>query len=283
MKELLEKYYKIKVDNYYAYNNGIIFFLNGDYYYFVETVYDDDYINMIVDIVIELKNKIRFHEFILNKDGAIKSNNYVLLKINGLIDDINLVDINNFCLPIDIKYNKYFVNMVDFWYKKIDYLEMQIVELSDNLLINNSFDYYIGISELLLIYLNKNMNNYNLYLSHKVFNSISNIDFYNPLNITFDSKYRDIAYYIRATNDIDLLFKILDNMDKNEYVFLFVRLVFPFEYFNALNEVLIDKKDENCLIKIVNNIDSYEQWIKKISDIFGIHIFNWIEKKEVIY
>lgn len=279
MIESLEKYYKISIDNYYEYDNGIVFTLNGCNYFYVSSIYDEEYLKMLADIIIELKNKVRFHDFVLNKEGKILSDGYVLLKMQGFIDKIDLNDINNFTIAANKKYQKYFINMVDFWYKKIDYLELQVIELCDNKLINHSFDYYLGIAEMLLIYLQKFNNNYDLYLSHKVFKSLSTIDFYNPLNITFDSKYRDLAYYIRLSNDSNLLDKVVNYVSREEYNYFFVRLVFPFHYFEALNDVLLDNKNEKELVDIINNIDNYENWIREIEDLMGIHIFKWLKKR----
>lgn len=279
MIESLNKNYKIAIDNYFEHDNGIVFTLNGCNYFYLSTVYDEDYLNMLADITLELKNRIKLHEFVLNKDGKILSDGYVLLKMHGFIDEIDLNDVRKFIIPVNSKYHKYFVNMIDFWHKKIDYLELQVIELCNNKLINNSFDYYLGIAEMLLIYLGHYNNNYDLYLSHKVFKSLSNIDFYNPLNITFDSKYRDLAYYIRISNDSNLLNEVIKYVSKEEYNYFFVRLVFPFEYFEALNNVLVDKKQEKELVNIINNIDNYENWIKEIEDLLGIHIFNWLKKE----
>lgn len=279
MIESLNKNYNISIDNYYEHDNGIVFSLNGCNYFYLSTLYDEAYLNMLADIIVQLKNKIRLHEFVLNKDGKILSNGNVLLKMHGFIDTIDLHDIKNYPLQVNPKYQKFFVSMIDFWYKKIDYLELQVTELCDNKLINNSFDYFLGIAEMLLIYLRHFNNNYDLYLSHKVFKSLSSIDFYNPLNMTFDSKYRDLAYYIRLSNDTNLLEKAIKYVNKDEYNYFFVRLVFPFEYFEALNDVLIDKKQEKELVNIINNIDKYEEWILMVEDLLGIHIFNWLKKE----
>ena len=279
MIESLKQYYNISIDNYYEHDNGIIFTLNGCNYFYLTTIYDEAYLNMIAGIILELKNRIKLHEFVLNKDGNILSDNYVLLRMHGFIDSIDLNDMKKFTVEVNSKYYKYFINMIDFWHKKIDYLELQVTELCDNKLINNSFDYYVGIVEMLLGYLAQFNSKYNLYLSHKVFKSLSNVDFYNPLNMTFDSKYRDLAYYIRLNKDVDLLEKVVKYISNEEYNYFFVRLIFPFEYFEALNNVLIDKKEEKELVNIINNIDSYEEWIQTVEDLLGIHIFYWIKKE----
>ena len=43
MKDLLKEKYKIEIDNYYVYKDGIIFFLDGFRYYFVKHDYDDEF------------------------------------------------------------------------------------------------------------------------------------------------------------------------------------------------------------------------------------------------
>jgi len=106
--------------------------------------------------------------------------------------------------------------MAQFWEEKIDYLELQLSELSNNLLLNNSFDYFVGIAEILLEYLKRNYSeeNIDLKLSHRCLNCLDSIEYYNPLNISFDLAYKDIAAYLRKSKDIDLTIDIIDKAIK---------------------------------------------------------------------
>lgn len=286
MKEILEKYYLIKVDDFKILEDSMVFDVAGVNYLLIKTGYDEKYLKMLVDLQAELKSrKNMLHDFVLNKDGLLLSNGFVLLKVNCLIDEICIEDIKGFALPVSDNIKKEYLRMENFWENKIDYLEVQLSELSNNILINNSFDYYVGIAEILISFLKKQNDGkeLNLVLSHKIFKSKSTIDFYNPLYATCDLHLRDIAYYIRINNDWDLLYNILDNykFSHYEYAYFFVRMVFPFEYFSNLEDILIDKKTEDKLLDIINNNKNYEKYLLKMQEIFGIWVFSWLRERDL--
>ncbi len=282
MKKRLNKYYGIDINEFKEYNDGIIFFVGGDYYYFVKSLYDEEYINFLFNICNELKN-IKLHSFVFNKENKLISDGYVLFKLNNLIDDITIQDIYSFINVDCSKYKNDYIFMDKFWEDKIDYLEIQLTELSNNKLINNSFDYFVGIAEILIGYLKDNFDkeSLNLCLSHRCFNSLSTIEFYNPLNISFDIYLKDIASYIRITKNRELLLDVIDKESRNlNYLkYFFVRMVFPFSYFREVSNVLIDGKNNEGLVKIVNNEYEYECYIYEMEKIFGIYIFSWIKKE----
>lgn len=286
MKEILEKYYLIKIDDYKVHDDGIVFNVAGINYLLINTIYDENYLNMLVDLQNQLKTKKNIlHDFVLNKDGHLISEGCVLLKINCLLDEISLEDIKGFAILANESMKKEYITMEIFWEKKIDYLEVQLSELSNNILINNSFDYYVGIAEILISFLKKQNDgkDVNLVLSHKVFKSKDTIDFYNPLYVTCDLHLRDLAYYIKANNDWELLYNILDNykFTNYEYAYFFVRLVFPYDYFSSLEEILVDKKTEDKLLKIINNNKDYEKYLLQMQKIFGIWIFSWLRERDL--
>lgn len=280
MNDLLKKYYNIEIDNFKYYNEGILFFVNGYNYYFVKCYYDEKYLNYLKRIVDNYES-VKLHRFIANKDGSLLSDGYVLLEMRTLIDDITLNDIKLFSSVGCNESLNYYVSMDKFWEEKIDYLELQLSELSANKLINNSFDYYLGISEILISYLKKiNIeNNIRLSLSHRSMRSLSTIDYYNPLNICFDHYLKDIAGYIRLFNNMDLIYNLVEKIkDVTDYQYLFVRLVFPFNYFYELSSVLIDGNDEIALADIINHIKEYENYLLWCEELFGIYLFSWIKK-----
>lgn len=279
MKEILRKHYNIEIEDYKEYNEGIVFFISGSYYLFTKCHYDEKYIDDLVNICNKLREKVKLHDFVYNKDGKVISEDYILFKINVLLDDIDENDIYNFNYINGNEYIKDYIFMDTFWEEKIDYLEMQLSEFSNNKLINHSFDYYVGIGEILISFLKKNFNrdNVNLCLSHRCLNNLKSIDFYNPLNISFDLPLKDMASYIRITNNEELLMNIIDkNVDKS---YLFVRMVFPFMYFDEVSNIIVDKNDNKKLIEIVNGIDKYEEYIGRMEKLFGIYLFSWIKKE----
>jgi len=283
MKEILKKYYDIEISE--DYKEGIIFFVDGYYYLFVKCHYDEEYINQLVIICSQLQLKnIQLHEFIYNKEGKLLSDSFVLFRIHVFIDStISFNDVLLFANVDCNAYKKNYIFMDKFWEDKIDYLEIQLTELSNNKLINNSFDYFVGIAEILIGYLKDNFDkeSLNLCLSHRCFNSLSTIEFYNPLNISFDIYLKDIASYIRITKNRELLLDVIDKESRNlNYLkYFFVRMVFPFSYFREVSNVLIDGKNNEGLVKIVNNEYEYECYIYEMEKIFGIYIFSWIKKE----
>ena len=67
-------------------------------------------------------------------------------------------------------------------------------------LIVDSFNYFVGFAENAISYYNNidNLSNYRYYISHKVIRFDDTIQvIYNPLNIIFDYKVRDIAEYVK--------------------------------------------------------------------------------------
>ena len=276
MKELLKKYYGIEIDNYRKYNNGIIFFINGDYYYLCQCVFTLEEVLKSYDLSLQLKNKnILLHDFVYNNDNNLISENFVLFKMNVLVDVIDYNDLRkvNVFFDYDLKDDFYLL-----WTNKIDALEKNIINNSDDITIAYSFDYFIGLAELLLIFYKDNVLSSNSnYIVHRCFYNLSTIDFYNPLNIIIGNKYKDIAIYIRLSNDWKLLYNVLDNINEFDRVELFVRLTFPFEYFHLLYDS-IDGMNFDKISLLIGDLDKYENYLIKISELFGYDIFDFIKK-----
>lgn len=279
MKDLLKRYYGLEIDYYRKYKDGIVFFVNGDYYYFFKTILEQFEIDNLYKFYLLIKSKkIILHDFVFNNDGNLLSEEYILIKLNYLIGNIDLNDV----LKLNLLVNETFDLKKDFrneWIDRIDYIEKQVFELSDSLLINNSLDYFVGISEILLSFYNDNYydKNYN-YIVHSSFKSLNTIDFYNPVNLTVGNKYKDIISFIKINNDWNLLNDVLNVCDVNDRNYIFVRLAFPFEYFYIVNEMLIDGIDEQKLLSIVNSVDEYENYLKRLEEYFRYNVFYWIKK-----
>lgn len=282
MKEILKNNYGISILEYKKYHEGMIFFVNGTYYYLARCYETEEYLKELFLFCNKMKLKnVRLHDFVFNINGTLLSEGYVLFKINVLIGDINLDDIKIFnSIDCSEHINKY-IFMDKFWEEKIDYLEIQLAELSSNKVINNSFDYYVGIAENLIKFLRRNYNkeDVNLCLSHRSLSTLCSVEFYNPLNISPDIDLKDIAAYIRISNDQDYLYEVIDKIKGSKYNYFFVRMVFPFDYFYEVSNVLIDGSSDIKLINIINKVDNYEKFISKMQQIFGIYIFSWIKKE----
>lgn len=278
----LKDNYEIEISDYKEYKDGILFFVTGNYYLFVKCQYEEEYVQEIFRICRELRNRgVKLHDFVLSKDGKLIADAYILFKVNVLSLEIDFKDVLYFSGLNCNQYKKDYVYMDKFWEDKIDYLEMQLSELSQNKLLNNSFDYYVGIAEILVDYLRRNYEKgrEQICLSHRCLTCLDSLEYYNPLNISFDLKYKDIAAYLRRSGDTNL---ILEEIEKTvgtmDYIYFFVRMTFPFDYFHELQEVLIDGKSNENLIRIVNRVGEYEKYLGEMQKLFGIYVFSWIKQ-----
>lgn len=280
MKDILKRYYYLEVDELTEYNEGVIFYLNGDYYYFVKSIFDEKYLNNLY--IFCKSNNVKCHELVFNKDNHLISEEFVLMKIVTFIENITINDVNYFATIDCNTYKDKYLRLDKVWEMKIDYLEVQLNEFSDNKLINNSFDYFVGIVENLILFFKKNVRdeNFRLCLSHSGLNDLSSVDFYNPLKFSIDYWMKDLASYIRLSKDYEFLGRVLDKINNfSDKVYLFVRLIFPIEYFDEVTKVLVDKKDDKKLVDYVNDVNEYENYIEMIQEILGIHLFSWIKKE----
>ena len=76
------------------------------------------------------------------------------------------------------------------WEEKIDYYEYQMSQLSSKyILLKNSFDYYVGLSENAISLLNYiKEKDIRFYICHKRINNNEKLDnFFNPTNFVVDS------------------------------------------------------------------------------------------------
>jgi hypothetical protein len=277
MKDLLNEYYGLKIEYSREYQQGLVFFVNGDYYYLCKTYLTIDDINISYDLYLLLKRRgIVLHDFIFNKENKLLSNGYVLLKLNYLIDKIDLSDLQRTNIKVDFDIKDDFYQL---WVDKIDYYEEKLFVDEDIGYVCYSFDYFIGISELLLnFYKDNKIGLDSNYIVHRSFITLSTIDYYNPLNIVVGDKLKDYSSYIRLTNDWQLLYDILNVVNQEEKSYLFVRLAFPFRYFYYINMLLYDKANSKVLLNIVDEIDLYEKYLIKLEEFVGIKMFYWIKK-----
>ncbi len=281
MIDILKEYYGIEIKEYKEYNDGILFFVNDTNYYLIKTFFDKTYVDKCYEFYLVLKaRKIKIHDFVFNKNHVLLSDEYVLLKLNDFIEQVTFNDVYLFSNIVVNEYKDY-IDMLSFWYKKIDYLEKQVTELSKNRLVNYSFDYFVGISEQLLLYYK---NNYikqsdNIYLAHRALNSLDSIDFYNPLNIIGGDKYKDVISYIRLKSDWDLFLELLDKVNSNDKIYIFVRMCFPFRYFDLVSDIVLEGKSDEELAILLSKINEYEDYLREVEKVSGIHLFSWIKKE----
>ena len=290
MKNALNYYYNLNIDNIHQKNKNYYFKVNNLQYMLLECINEE--INDIYSLNVYLTKNYPFYKIILNKDNKvitiINEINYILLEINNNIKELNLneiIKINN--IPI-VNFNKLRRdNWYTLWTNKIDYFEYQINQIGKKYpIIRESFNYYIGLAET-AISLIKSINNEGMYLSlsHKRINNA--FDLYNPLNLIIDVRIRDICEYFKfCFFENKNIFKELElflNYNKlsyNESVYFLARMLFPTYYFDLYEKIIANEVKEEEIKKIISKVDKYEKLLKYIYLNFknnNLYI-EWLEK-----
>lgn len=274
IKNTINYYYNLFPKNIFQNTEGYYFFIDNIKYLFKK--YDkkiemiDNIYNMHIDI---LNNNLYVHPIILNKDShpltIIDGNPYILFQINIINEKISIEDIIPFTqLQVEGNNN----NWSELWSKKNDYLEFQISELGKNHpLIRDSFSYFIGLGETAIAIVNNIdvQNHETVYAHNRITDNSFNL--YDPTNIIKDLKVRDVAEYFKYKIfkgiNIEEELTIYLNASKlsiYEYMMFFARMIYPTPYFDLYEEIITDKIDENNIKELINNIEYYENTIKKI-------------------
>ena len=282
MDNFIEYFYNIKVED-ISFNNNYYYFMYDNYLYKLY-VYDGDF---NIDFILELDKKLLGYtlisEVIFNKDNQVISRynniNYILLKIYvNPNKSISLEEINY--LSNFLYEEKLNINWGILWSKKIDYLENLISENGIKYpLIVNSFNYFVGMAENAISYYNNTVIdlNYKYVISHKKIRINDTVEaLYNPMNIIFDYRIRDIAEYIKISffkknqniRDDLINYLSINVLSLMEVRLLISRLLYPSFYFDMYEDILVDGKDENILISIIVFFRKYYDieeilWLKK--------------------
>ena len=274
MEEFIRYFYKLSIDKINKKDNKYLIESNKKKYQLIDYKSDP---NILYKNYINFKNNgVCCHDIIINKDKNILSiydnKNYLLLKENiDSVENISLDEIINSNLIIN--YNQE-ISLKSRWEQKNDYYESIIDNISlENEYILESFDYYLGLSELSISLLNYvNFNNVKYYAQHNRLKYNETIeDFYNPINMLIDTRARDIALYIKSNffnNNIDseqvknILNKL--NFNNDEIILLVCRLIYPDYYFDILDEIINENMNNDKIKECINKNTSYEAFLKKI-------------------
>lgn len=307
MKNTINFYYNILVDEFVKKDNNYNFYYNGNEFYLIPLSRPYEDVDDIYKLNLEMKKRrCVVHEIILNKDKEVVTNIngafYVLLKMSKYKSEkIFLGDISYLQnMTLNIEHGKTLLrnNWIKLWSEKIDYYEYQISQVGKKYpILCDSLSYFIGMGENAISYIVNNLDlskNINLVVSHKrIHQNMGSDFFYNPLNFVIDSKVRDIAGFIKETfysqtfNMYDLkLYFNMSNLTKNEYVLLISRLLFPSYYFDLYDEIINFGKNEDEIIKIINKSQDYERLINMIYKIIvyekkvQLEPIEWLQTKD---
>ena len=295
MNNFLEFFYNIKVDK-LNFNKNHYYFKYNDYTYKLYLIDGNININFLVNLNKKLLNNTLISEIIVNKNSSYISHynnvDYILIKTFANLN--KKITLNEICYFDSLLYtNNLTINWGIAWSKKIDYLENLINENGKKYpLIVDSFNYFVGMAENAISYYN-NIDipkNYFFNLNHRYINFDDTIEtIYNPLNIIFDYKARDIAEYIKVSffnNNINIFNELKELINKNYLSFtdtslIVARLLYPSFYFNLYENILVNFEDEKILINVINKLDMYEKYLANVINFFkkyyNIEIIKWLK------
>lgn len=236
---------------------------------------------------VEYTNKDEsFYKCIKNRLGEYiivnKNRNYILLEINKKIE----IEISEVIKNITIK-SKVKEDWGILWKKKIDMLEKTIKNSNQESLIESN-DYFIGLAENAICFLEYNKNKINkndLSICRK---RITKENFRLPNNTIIDFKERDLAEYIKylffeEKADNTKIMSFVRNIDLKNYnkYLIYARLLLPTNYFDIVEDAFITEKDEKKKIEVlINEAYKYEALLKRISELFFHNEvqLEWIKK-----
>jgi hypothetical protein len=212
----------------------------------------------LYNYIINISN-IKLHSIVVNNNGEVVSDGYILFKLNVVIEDIDYNDVISFSL---CNVDKYYIGFIQEWISKLDYYEENINDIK----LLGVFDYFKGIVELLMKYIRDvEVSKYNICLSHNKV-CLNTIDYYNPLFICIDDKYKDIVNYVRYKGNIKDIFNYVNVNDLNLMKYIYVYMCFPNMYFD--NDLNID----------VDKIVEYEKYLLSVEELFDVFIFEHIKR-----
>lgn len=284
MKNALNYYYGIYIENIIKNNGEYYFYFNNKEYHLVLYNRPLDDIKSLYELNMEMISKnILVHKIIKNLKNEIITNindkKYILIELcdyknnEVLLNDIKYY--HNFTYNIKYKKDLLRNNWISMWCEKIDYYEYQISELGNRYkILCDSLSYYIGLGENAISFLKNNLKNNitNYIVSHKRIRiDDGSFEFYNPINFIIDNRVRDLAEYIKNSFfyekiNLDDIKLYLDNIyfNNEEYILFFSRLLFPTYYFDIYDEIINNNLEEEKIINIIEKNPLYEDFLKKI-------------------
>lgn len=283
MKNVLLYNYNLEPENIQIQNeNECSFYVDYEKYYLL--LFDRPLEDLEEIYAITQKLKPTYHHIIKNRFSSLttpyKGKNYCLIKINGPENsEIDILDLIKDTTQYTEKTSSLLrTDWGNLWSSKVDYLEYQISELgTTHKVVRHSFSYYVGLAENAIEYYNLlKPEELTTVISHRRIRSpFKSADYYNPLDIVIDYKARDYASYFKMKffEQKDILKEMRLLVDKNilnplEYNLLFCRLLYPSYYFDALYCVLEKGADDDTLIKYIERVDDYEDFLRATYDLF---------------
>ena len=303
MKDFLNYYYFLLPDKIHLLNNNYYFEYKNHYFglYLYNSNLED--LNSIYNLNnYMIYNNFKINKIIINKFYniiSIKDNkNYILIEL--IINNQDKISLKNI---LDFNKNKVYINLLNrtnwylLWSSKIDNIEYTLNHIKNKYrILYNSSAYYIGLTENAISYLKYfNLSNENICICHKRISVDDKlVDFYSPVNLIIDYKVRDIAEYYKSlffkrnidVKDIINSFKLI-KMNDIDYIYFYIRMLYPSYYFDMYDDVIRNKKKEKSILNITKLQENYEYLLYLIYRVIKTHTnivgIEWINKKFANY
>ena len=292
MKNLIHKYYNLKIDKIYKSNNNHFFYINDEKIIIFLYYGEEDHLKTLFNLTNDLfLNKVLVNTFLVNNNNQfyIKRDDHyiILLKTNEVETDINWYDLEKFFYK-NSTLESY--NVISEWEKEIDELERNLIEYNQEFtIIQNSINYFIGLGENAIELLNNYKHHIlksNDSIGHKYdINLFEKGALFNPFYFIRVNKMYDISNYIKykfINNTINYK-EIADIIQKSttyERIFFFSCLMYPNIFFEHVKSVLSHTKNEIELKIFLSRITEYNKLLVYCKNQMNLDIINsimWIK------
>ncbi len=279
LDNLILYYYSFKVNNIVRRGNNYYFHIKENEYSLTKI---DDIDNEI------LKFSHDYHEVILNNFNnyisIINNKKYILekLKIDSY-KNIILNDIINYNENAIIISEKEMYTLSESMSSFIDRFESENSPLKNkSLIINESYDYYIGRAELVIAILNTNKEmKYKIIIQNiKIEHDMCLEKFYTIKNQKKMISVSNIVQYLKSCmylfeyEEIEKKLKFYIErlrLKKEEIFLLAVMMIYPDEYFKFYSKEKEISKIEKEISNFIKQKESYENKIKKIYNLLSLY------------
>jgi len=309
MKNTINYYYNLNPNKINQIFNYYYFYIDNELYYF--TIYNRNPKHILAIYEFNqkmLQNNILVNEILNNRTNTIltyvNQMPYLLVKVSVNINKPILLSEIFYLSNFKISYQNSLMrsNWANLWANKIDYLEYHHEQNYQKYpLLSSSFNYFIGMSENAISYLNHTVKNLTPeksdigVISHDVMKLDDTVySLYDPQNIIIDHKARDVAEYIKLSffRDNYAIFDELDEYFKHNYFsfygihLIIARILYPSFYFELYDDVINNRINESAVLKITSRISEYEKYLQDIFQYFhkyyNIQDIPWLKKRGVI-
>lgn len=277
IKNIIEYFYKI---------SNLELHRKGDFYYF--TLEPNDYLFIplarteleLLEINQIIKDDLLYDQLVLNIENhyltQTQKGYFVLIRksrANFSLEQ-SIIQEKSRILSTTNYVNIDRTNWKDLWSKKIDYIEYQLLHIESRYpLISKSINYYIGMTETAISYLNdfysKNAKMGLLpTISHK---RILKDNFNSPMNIITDYRARDISEYLKYlfienTYNYDKISIFLKKCELTETdsQLIYARLLYPSFYFDLYDQIVSGLIEEKKILPLLSRSKEYEDFVRMI-------------------